>query len=209
MPWGRHVLLVCAAAAAVLGGAGCGDDSGSSGPRSASRETTVTSAPEPGGTAPRDSGSHAGDAGGRDAGFRLQVPRGFHVAKKPVTRRNWPVPLKVAASFPIRRGSPNASCPRNVLRSFPPDGVYVLVAEFTRRRPPGIPPRGQLPPRGDLSRLDLRPAEVECWNDGPSGAKDFTENGRSYRVEVLLGPRVSAARRRAALDALGRMRLPQ
>jgi hypothetical protein len=137
----------------------------------------------------------------------MRVPSGWHAPAKPITRRNWPVPLKVTASFPIHRIAGNASCPRNVIRSFPPDGVYLLVAEFTKDRPPGVPPRGQLPPRGDLSRLDIRPSEVECFEEGLSGAKDFTENGRSFRVEILLGRRVSAARRRAALEALGSLRL--
>jgi hypothetical protein len=118
------------------------------------------------------------------------------------------VPLKVAASFPIHHASPNASCPVNVIRSFPPDGVYLMIAEFTKPRPPGIPPRGQLPPRGDLRQLDIRPSEVECFENGLSGAKDFTEDGRSFRVEILLGRQVSAERRRQALEALASLRIP-
>jgi hypothetical protein len=138
----------------------------------------------------------------------VRVPRDWHVKKHPVTRRNWPVPLKVAASFPIHRASPNASCPVNVIRSFPPDGVYLMIAEFTKPRPPGIPPRGELPPRGDLRHLDIRPSEVECFENGLSGAKDFTEDGRSFRVEILLGRQVSAERRRQALEALASLRIP-
>jgi hypothetical protein len=114
----------------------------------------------------------------------------------------------MAASFPIHRASGNVSCPANVIESMPPDGVYLVVAEFTKPRPPGIPPQRALPPRGDLRQLDLRPSEVECWDGGPSGAKDFTENGRSFRVEVLLGSRVSAERRRRALESLASLRIP-
>jgi hypothetical protein len=196
----RYVLLVCAALA--VPGCGGGSTSGSS---SAARESTsTTSAPQPSHPARRP-----GSAARRRAdAVRIRVPRGWQVPARSVRRRNWPVPLKIAASFPIHHVSGNASCPYNVLRRMPPDGVYILVAEFTTDRPAGVPPRGQLPPRGDLGRLDLRPAEVECWDHGLSGAKDFTENGRSFRVEILLGARVSAERRRRALEALASLRIP-
>jgi hypothetical protein len=196
----RYLALVCAATAAA-GGAGCGGDSKTS--DSVARESTASSTTAP---APQPSTGSARRQGA--AGARIRLPRGWHAVAKPVTRRNWPVPLKVAASFPVRRGSPNASCPSNVLRSFPPDGVYLMFAEFTKARPPGVPARGPLPPRGDLRKLDVRPSEVECWEKGLSGAKDFGESGRSFRVEILLGPRVSAARRRQALEALASFRVP-
>jgi hypothetical protein len=138
----------------------------------------------------------------------IQLPRGWHSPARPASRRNWPVPLKIAASFPIHRVSGSASCPYKIIRSMPLDGVYVLVAEFTKSRPRGVPPRGQLPPRGDLRHLDIRPSEVECFENGLSGAKDFTEDGRSFRVEILLGRRVSAERRRQALEALASLRIP-
>jgi hypothetical protein len=125
-----------------------------------------------------------------------------------VTKPNWPKPLTVASTFRIRRASANASCPKNVLSSMPPHGIYILVAEYTKPRPRGIPAGLPPGPRGDLRHLDIRPSEVECWDGGLSGAKDFTEHGRSFRVEVLLGPRVTAAERRRALNALASLRVP-
>jgi hypothetical protein len=124
-----------------------------------------------------------------------------------VAIRNWPVPLKVVSSFRIARASSSAACPRNVIASMPPNGVYILVAEYTKPRPRGIPAGLPPGPRGDLSKLDIRPAEVECWQ-GLSGAKDFKYHGRAYRVEVLLGKRVTAAQRRRALQVLGSLKLP-
>jgi hypothetical protein len=199
----QRVLLVGTVAIAVIGVGGCGD--GTKHSSSAARETgtaTATSAQ------PRRRKPSAPTRTRKARRVAVRIPRGWHVSANPVRGRHWPVPLKVAASFPIRRGSGNASCPARVLESMPPDGVYLMVAEFTKSRPKGVPPRGPLPPRGDLRHLDLRRAEVECWDGGLSGAKDFTENGRSYRVEVLLGSRVSPGRRRRALEALASLRLP-
>jgi hypothetical protein len=200
-----RLLPIGVALAAVVGAGGCGSGSGGSGSGGSSHAARSATAATPAGAPQRQAAPESRRAARH---VELRLPRDWHVARHPVTRRNWPVPLKVAASFPIHRGSPSASCPVNVIRSMPPDGVYLMVAEFTRDRPSGIPPRGSLPPRGDLSRLDIRPSEVECWEHGLSGAKDFTENGRSFRVEILLGSRVSAERRRQALEALGSLRLP-
>ncbi|MEA2349754.1 MAG: hypothetical protein QOG86_695 [Thermoleophilaceae bacterium] len=197
----RRALVTVLAAVAALGSSGCGD--GSKSPGSAARKSTTTAA-----TAPAKPRSSTPAPRPKRRRVTIRVPRGFHVSRHPVTRSNWPAPLTVATSFPVHRASANALCPTKVLESFPPDGVYMLVAEFTKPRPKGIPPRRPLPPRGDLRHLDIRPSEVECWDGGPSGAKDFTENGRSFRVELLLGSRVSAARRRAALEALGSLRIP-
>lgn len=200
----RYAGLVSAIALAAAGGAGCGGDAKKpSSVTAGSSATTTATGPAP---SPRPTGGRAGRR--RRAAVEIRVPRDWHSPAKPVKRRNWPVPLTISASFPIHRISGNASCPYNVIRSFPPDGVYLLVAEFTKKRPPGVPPRGSLPPRGDLRHLDIRPSEVECFEDGLSGAKDFTENGRSFRVEILLGRRVSAERRRAALQALASLRIP-
>ena len=204
---GRPHGLAAAALATALALAGCGGDSRQSASTATEPAQTTTGATT---TAPQRQRSPAGAPGARSATRRVSVsvPRGWHVKKRPVTRRNWPVPLKVAASFPIHHASPNASCPVNVIRSFPPDGGYLMIAEFKGPRPPGIPPRGQLPPRGDLRHLDIRPSEVECFENGLSGAKDFTEDGRSFRVEILLGRQVSAERRRQALEALASLRIP-
>jgi hypothetical protein len=201
----RRIPLICAGVVVVAVGVGCGGGSDRQ-PKPVSgqpRATTTTATTDRSTSKPH---GHAVRPAARRATVR--VPPGWHVKKHPVTRRNWPVPLKVAASFPIHRASPNASCPVNVIRSFPPDGVYLMIAEFTGPRPRGIPPRGQLPPRGDLRHLDIRESEVECFENGLSGAKDFTENGRSFRVEILLGRGVSAERRRQALEALGSLRIP-
>jgi hypothetical protein len=143
----------------------------------------------------------------RSHGVAAQVPRGWSVAKKPVSIKNWPVPLQVISSFRILRASANASCPKNVIASMPPNGVYILVAQYTSPRPRGIPRGLPLGPRGDLSKLDIRPSEVECW-EGLSGAKDFKDHGRSYRVEVLFGLHVTRAQRRRAREVLGSLKLP-
>jgi hypothetical protein len=193
------------AVAVAVAVAGCGSDSQGP-PNSVASESHPPPATAP--RAPQQGERAAEPAPPAKRRVSVRVPRDWHVKKHPITRRNWPVPLKVAASFPIHRASPNASCPVNVIRSFPPDGVYLMIAEFTKPRPPGIPPRGELPPRGDLRHLDIRPSEVECFENGLSGAKDFTEDGRSFRVEILLGRQVSAERRRQALEALASLRIP-
>ena len=131
----------------------------------------------------------------------LSVPSGWSSPKPPVASHIWPRPVKVVASFPIQTLPANAACPYRILDSMPPDGIYVLVAEYTNPRPPGFPPGRKLGPRPDLTKLDIRPAEVECW-EGLGGATEFTENGRSFRVQVLLGPKVTAAERRQALATL-------
>jgi hypothetical protein len=135
----------------------------------------------------------------------VPLPRELKPAPKAVSPRSWPRPVKVYASFPIDHTSANVSCPLHVLESMPPDGVYVAVSEY-RNPPKGIPPESGLGPRPDLSKLDIRDEEVECWN-GPGGFAKFREHGRGYRVEVLLGRKVTAAKRRRVLDALGRLRL--
>ena len=137
----------------------------------------------------------------------MSLPRELASQPKAVSRHSWPRPLEVASSFRIVHTSANVSCPTEVLASMPPDGVYVVVAEYTNPPPKGIPAPTGLGPRPDLRHLDLRPAEVECWDSGKSGAADFIDHGRAYRVEVLLGARVSAARRQKALDALATLRL--
>jgi hypothetical protein len=112
------------------------------------------------------------------------------------------VPIRVLASFPLPRLSANLACPKEVLASMPPHGVYILVAEFTKPEPAGFPPPPPIAARGDLAHLDLRPAEVECWDGGLSGAARFTDHGRAFYAEVLLGPKVTAAERRRALASL-------
>jgi hypothetical protein len=132
----------------------------------------------------------------------MRVPRGFTPTRKVGSAQSWPVPLHVLASFPIRRGAANAACPRPVLESMPPDGIYMLVAEYTKPPPPGFPAGTPIGARGDLAHLDLRPAEVECWDAGLSGTARFRDHGRDFYVEVLLGPKVTASQRRRALQAL-------
>jgi hypothetical protein len=136
----------------------------------------------------------------------MRLPRELTSYPKAVSRRSWPKPIEVVSSFPIARTSANVSCPKEVLASMPPDGVYVAVSEYTDPPPRGIPRPTDLGPRPDLRHLDIRPAEVECWDDGLSGATRFLDHGRAFRVEVLLGARVSAARRQKVLDALASLR---
>jgi hypothetical protein len=137
----------------------------------------------------------------------MRLPRELTSYPKAVSRHSWPRPLEVASSFRIARTSASVSCPKEVLASMPPDGVYVVVAEYTDPPPKGIPSPKGLGRRPDLSHLDIRPAEVECWDNGLSGAAEFLDHGRAFRVEVLLGARVTAARRQKALDALASLRL--
>jgi hypothetical protein len=136
----------------------------------------------------------------------MRLPPGLAVARKASSGRSWPVPRAVVASFPIHRASANALCPASVIASMPPDGVYIVVAEYTKPPPPGIPPGNPPGPRGDLTHLNIRPSEVECWN-GPGGSVSFREHGRDYHVELLLGRRVTAAQRRRALAALASLRV--
>lgn len=191
--------MACAAAMALLA-AGCGGgdrETTAQAPRPATGTTTAAKPP------PKRPKARRGD---RSRGAALRVPPGLTVSKKAEKSPGWPRPLKVAASFPIAHTPANASCPTDVIRSMPDDGIYVLVAEYTEPPPKGVPRPTGLGPRPDLRELDIRPSEVECYEEGLSGVARFTEHGRAFRVQVLLGRKVSAARRRQVLDALATLR---
>jgi hypothetical protein len=149
-----------------------------------------------------------GKAGkGRETTVQLDVPKGWSTPTPHPTDRIWPQPIKALSSFAIAQLPENATCPRAVLDKMPPDGIYVLVSEYTRPRPKGFPPARKLGPRPDLRKLELRPAEVECWDHGLSGQADFAEHGRGFHVEVLLGAKVTPAQRREALSALASLKI--
>ena len=158
--------------------------------------------------APSGPSGASGPSGKRGGGaVKVDVPKGWSTPGLRASAGAWPRPVTALSSFRIRRLPANAACPRSVLAEMPPDGVYVLVSEYTNPRPKGFPPHGKLGPRPDLGKLDLRPAEVECWDEGLSGQADFAEHGRGFHVEVLLGAKVTSEQRRRALAALASLRL--
>jgi hypothetical protein len=190
-----------AAAVAVAVGSGCGESSKqASGPAPQPTTTEAASAPTPS-PKPRVAGPVH-----RSHGVAIRLPRGYLAARRPAKAGDWPVPRTVVSSFPVRRTSGNALCPPDVIASMPPDGIYIVVAEYTKPRPRDIPAGTRPGPRGDLRHLNIRPSEVECW-EGPGGSASFTERGRAFHVELLLGKRVSAAQRRRALEALASLRV--
>jgi hypothetical protein len=134
----------------------------------------------------------------------IQIPNGWHKLKPKAHARVWPVPLRAVATFDLPPLPANASCSKAVIDALraSPHGVYMLIAEYTKPQPAGFPSPPPIGPRGDLRHLDLRPAEVECWDDGLSGAARFTDHGRAFYAEVLLGRDVTAAERRQALRTL-------
>ena len=185
---------------AALALAGCGGDKKSASEPVKSETGRAWSSSTPA-TTPKPNGSSKPKA------VKLDVPRGWSTPKPRRSKRIWPAPVKVLSSFRIARVPANAACPYEVLAKMPPDGVYVLVSEYTKPRPAGFPPTRKLGPRPDLRKLQLRPAEVECWDEGLSGSADFSEHGRGFHVEVLLGAKVSKAQRQRALDALASLKI--
>jgi hypothetical protein len=197
----KTALLAAAAATMLATGCGGGDSKKQTASPDALKSATTAPAPTngPTGAAPTSG------AKPHSTGVTLKVPAGWSQPKPPDAPQIWPRALKVAASFPIARVPANAACPRTLLDAMPADGIYVLVAEYTKPRPPGFPAPRKFGPRPDLSKLDVRPSEIECW-DGLGGATEFTENGRSFRVQILFGAQVTAAKRQEALDALNTLR---
>jgi hypothetical protein len=198
---GMGVMAAAIAGALVIGCGGGTNHASTTAPRVASTPPTSPQRPAP---HPRRTGRVS-----RTRGVGIRVPYGWHAAHPATHARTWPVPLKVAASFRLPRLSGNAACSRAVIDALTrtPHGVYVLVAEYTKPQPAGFPSPPPLRPRGDLAHLDLRPAEIECWDGGLSGAARFTDHGRAFYVEVLLGHDVTAAERRRALHTLASLRV--
>ena len=195
---GAAALAACAAAGSLVACGGGGGASTRTAPEPAPGARAHGATGPSGPTTPAPATKHAR---ARARSVKVAVPRGWTQSHRIGSRRSWPVPLRVIASFPIEGRSSNAACPKAVLDAMPPDGVYILVAEYTKPRPRGIPASLPIRPRGDLDHLDIRPSEVECW-EGPSGAARFADHGRDFYVEVLLGVRAGAKQRRRALDTL-------
>jgi len=193
--------LAVAAAAALA--AGCGQSSkhaSSSNGQTVQRSTTAPTETD------RSGGSRHNPVAKSSSGITIRLPRHWAASHGVVSPKTWPRPLAVAASFPIHHLGANAACSKEVLASIPPDGVFILVSEYTKPAPPGYPPITAFGRRGDLRHLDIRPSEVECW-EGLSGAAHFVDHGRDFYVEVLLGKRITAAQRRHALEALATLRV--
>lgn len=199
-------LTTAAVAAALLAGCGGGSKNASnpastqaSGPAtSASTAPTATKPP------PRASGHVS-----RSRGVSIRVPRGWHEVRPRTRATVWPVPLRATATFRLPPIHANASCSKAVIDALraSPHGVYMLIAEYTKPQPHGFPSPPPIGPRPNLAHLDLRPAEVECWDDGLSGAARFTDHGRAFYAEMLLGRDVTAGERRKALRALASLRV--
>jgi hypothetical protein len=139
----------------------------------------------------------------------IRIPNGWHKLKPRAHARVWPVPLSAVATFNLPPLPANASCSKSVIDALraSPHGIYMLIAEYTKPQPAGFPSPPPIGPRTDLRHLDLRPAEVECWDDGLSGAARFTDRGRAFYAEMLLGRDVTKAERRRALNALASLRV--
>lgn len=90
--------------------------------------------------------------------------------------------------------------------TFPKTAVAIVVVEWTE--PLGgmrIGSGPRRPRRFTAANLRMqRPPAIECF-DGPGGAAEFAEHGRSFAAYVLLGrkaPTRLASRARAVLDTL-------
>lgn len=203
-------LGTCTAAAALAAAAlaGCGGGS----KHEPAGGSIPVSKPPPTTSPPASGRPAAGRAEGhveRSHGVAVTVPRRWDAVRPVMHARTWPVPLRAIAPFKLARVTGNASCSKAVIGELErrPHAVYILVAEYTKPQPKGFPSPPPLGPRPDLAHLDLRPAEVECWDGGLSGAARFRDHGRGFYVEVLLGHDVTAAERRRALHALASMRI--
>jgi hypothetical protein len=193
-------------AATLLAGCGGGSKNASN-PASAGASKPATTAPTTMSPAakPRPRSGHVS----RSRGVSIRVPRGWHDVRPRTRAKVWPVPLRATASFRLPPLHANASCSKAVIDALraSPHGVYMLIAEYTKPQPHGFPSPPPIGPRPNLAHLDLRPAEVECWDDGLSGAARFTDHGRAFYAELLLGRDVTAAERRKALRALASLRV--
>jgi hypothetical protein len=198
-PLGRAAALALAVATLA---SGCG---GKPSTHAASKPAPATSVPTTGATPPSPNGRRPASAP-KSAGIAIHVPRRWVVSRRAISRRTWPRPLAVAATFPVHHLGANAACSHQVLSSIPPHGIFILVSEYTQPPPPGYPPLTPFGTRGDLTHMNIRPSEVECW-DGLGGTAHFMDHGRAFFVEVLLGNRVTPAERRRALAYLATFRV--
>jgi hypothetical protein len=193
------------ALAAATFASGCG---GKSSTHLSSRPSGTTGGTPPATTRMTAPGrpSKRPNAAPKSARIAIQVPRHWVVSHKAISPQTWPRPLAVAASFPVHHLGANAACSHEVLSSMTPHGVFILVSEYTQPPPPGYPALTPFGTRSDLSHMNIRLSEVECW-EGLSGTAHFKDHGRLFFVEVLFGTRTTAAERRRALDYLATFRV--
>ena len=117
-----------------------------------------------------------------------------------------PLTRIVAASAPIHPDLTSACQTQVSAYAFPRTAVAVVVVEWTE--PLGGMKIGSEPRRPRhftaASLAIHRPPAIECF-DGPGGAAEFAEHGRSFAAYLLVGrnaPASLAGRARAVLDTL-------
>jgi hypothetical protein len=140
------------------------------------------------------------------AGVTVALPAGWHSTRPDQGAITNPVTRIVAASGPIAPRLTGRCHSQVADYTFPPAAVAIVVVEWTV--PLGGMKLGSGPPRPrrfTAAGLPIRrPPTIEC-HDGPGGAAELAEHGRSLAVYVLLGPKAPrslAVRARAVLDTL-------
>lgn len=139
-----------------------------------------------------------------EVGVSLALPTGWHswvpstVLKPTITD---PLTRIVAASAPFTFG--RGGC--QVDYTFPATAVAVVILEWVPAKGLAMPsPLPVRPPSFDAETLALRRHSAECF-DGPAGATEFTDHGRSFMASIQAGPKASSvtvARARAVLNTL-------
>jgi hypothetical protein len=146
--------------------------------------------------------------GDRATGLAWSLPVGWRTVGPRLTALASPVQQLAAATFDLRQDRPDRDCRPDTARAqLPAHGALVLLLE---NREAAVSPRtlAKLSPRP--SRFRLPPAvNAECFGRGRMVS--WTERGRAFQAQVLLGPRAGAVRRRQAealLDSLTVQRIP-
>jgi hypothetical protein len=192
----RRTPLILAATAGLAAAtfATCADRGVSSGARA------VSPTPTPAASAPVGGDPAAGLAWSLPAGWRTVGPR--------LTALASPVQQLAAATFDLRQTRPDRDCRLDTARAqLPAHGALVLLLE-NRESAVSPPALAKLPPRP--ARFRLPPAvDAECFGRGR--VVSWTEQGRSFQAQVVLGRPAGAARRRQAetlLDSLAVQTIP-
>ncbi len=133
----------------------------------------------------------------------IDTPAAWHVKVNALPGLAGPSVLWAIGTGPIPESS---GCgPTAALRKLPPAGVLFVVMEYGN--PAGEP--YTFPPRGE--HLALGPVGLpECWGV-PTRVALFEDAGRYFQVQVVFGPKATAALRnqvRQSLDTLHIARIP-